>query len=135
MPQYRCLVQQGRLSQAKKAELAQEITRIHCELTNAPKHFVHVIFSESAPGDWFTAGAPSKFSIINAFIRAGRSDEQKKKLMQQISRRWSEVAGQPEGEIVVTMTDIASEHWMEAGHLMPQPGAEKEWFAQLGLEI
>lgn len=134
MPQYRCLVQQGRLNSAEKAELAHEITRIHCGLTGAPKHFVHVIFLEHPAGHWFTAGEQSSFSIVNASIRAGRSDAQKLMLMEQISRGWSQITGQSEREIVVTVTDIASEHWMEAGQLMPQPGEEKEWFARLGLE-
>lgn len=135
MPQYRCLVQRGRLSLEKKAEVAQEITRIHCELTAAPKHFVHVIFTDVPAGNWFTAGQDSSFSIINAFIRSGRTDEQKRRLMQQISRRWSEVTGQSEREIVVTLSDIRSETWMEAGQLMPQPGGEKTWFEQLGLTM
>jgi phenylpyruvate tautomerase PptA (4-oxalocrotonate tautomerase family) len=135
MPQYHCLVQQGRLSGEKKAEVAREITRIHCDLTNAPKHFVHVIFREVAPGDWFTADKQSSFSIVNAFIRAGRSDEQKQKLLTQIFSAWSKVTGQTERELVVTITDIRSETWMEAGQIMPQPGGEKEWFARLGIAI
>jgi phenylpyruvate tautomerase PptA (4-oxalocrotonate tautomerase family) len=135
MPQYHCLIQKGRLTAEKKAEIAREITRIHCALTNAPKHFVHIIFRELAPGDWFTADKPSSFSIVNGFIRAGRSDEQKQKLMTQISSGWSKVTGQTERELVVTITDIRSETWMEAGQLMPQPGGEKEWFARLGLEM
>ncbi len=115
MPQYHCLVHVGRLTAAKKAEVAREITRVHCALTNAPKHFVHVIFHEVATGDWFTADKPSSFSIVNAFIRAGRSDEQKQKLMTQISSEWTRVTGQTERELVVTITDIRSETWMEAG--------------------
>jgi phenylpyruvate tautomerase PptA (4-oxalocrotonate tautomerase family) len=134
MPQYRCLVQQGRLDTAKKTELAREITRIHCELTGAPKHFVHVIFQDHPAGDWFTAGERSSFSIVNASIRAGRSDAQKRNLMELISREWSRITGQSEREVVVTVTDIAPQHWMEAGQLMPQPGEEKQWFARLGLK-
>lgn len=135
MPQYRCLVQEGRFSKEVKAQLAGEITRVHCELTGAPAHFVHVLFSESGADDWFTAGNPSRFSIVNAFIRGGRSDDQKRKLLENISRGWSRISGQSEREIVVTITDIRSEHWMEAGHLMPQPGGEREWFARLGIDI
>jgi phenylpyruvate tautomerase PptA (4-oxalocrotonate tautomerase family) len=71
---------------------------------------------------------------VNASVRAGRSGAQKLKLMQQISREWSRIAGQPEREVVVTVTDIVPEHWMEAGQLMPEPGEEKEWFARLGLK-
>lgn len=134
MPQYRCLVQQGRFDTAKKTELAREIERIHCELTGAPKHFVHVIFQDHPAGDWFTAGERSSFSIVNASIRAGRSDAQKRNLMELISREWSRITGQSEREVVVTVTDIAPQHWMEAGQLMPQPGEEKQWFARLGLK-
>ena len=135
MPQYRCLVQHGRFSKEVKAELAREITRVHCELTGAPAHFVHVLFSEFGAGDWFTAGEQSRFSIVNAFIRSGRSDEQKRQLLVKISREWSRITGQSEREIVVTVTEIRFEHWMEAGQLMPQPGGEREWFARLGVKI
>jgi 4-oxalocrotonate tautomerase family enzyme len=135
MPQYHCLVQKDRFTNEKKAELANEITRIHCELTGAPAHFVHVLFTDFASGNWFTAAEPSGFSIVNAFIRAGRSDAQKQTLLEQISNSWSRITGQSELEIVVTVTDIKSEHWMEAGQLMPQPGEEKEWFARLGISI
>jgi 4-oxalocrotonate tautomerase family enzyme len=135
MPQYRCLIQQSRFSKETKAELAREITRVHCELTAAPAHFVHVFFSEFAPGDWFTAAKPSGFSIVNAFIRAGRSDDQKRQLLENISRGWSRITGQSEREVVVRVTDIRSEHWMEAGELMPQPGGERQWFARLGISI
>ncbi len=135
MPQYRCLVQEGRFSREVKEQLAGEITRVHCELTGAPAHFVHVLFAEFEADDWFTAGDPSRFSIVNAFIRAGRSDEQKRQLLENISRGWSRISGQSEREIVVTIADIRPEHWMEAGQLMPQPGEEKEWFARLGITI
>jgi phenylpyruvate tautomerase PptA (4-oxalocrotonate tautomerase family) len=133
MPQYHCVVQQNRWSAKQKSALAEAITAVHCEVTGAPRHFVHVIFHELSDVDWFTAGEVSHFSIVNAYIRAGRTDQQKADLMSQISRRWSEVTGQPERELVVTVTDLRPEHWMEAGQLMPQAGNEKEWFARLGL--
>jgi 4-oxalocrotonate tautomerase family enzyme len=135
MPQYHCIIQRGRLSAEKKAEVAREITGVHCALTNAPGHFVHVIFREVAQGDWFTGDEHSSFSIINGFIRAGRSDEQKQKLMARISSAWTRITGQVERELVVTIMDIRSETWMEAGELMPQPGGEKEWFERLGIKM
>jgi phenylpyruvate tautomerase PptA (4-oxalocrotonate tautomerase family) len=132
MPQYHCLTQADRWSEAQKAALAESITAVHCEVTGAPPHFVHVLFREIRRGDWFTSAQPSQFSIINAYIRAGRTDQQKAELMSQISRCWSDVTGQSERELVITVTDVRPEHWMEAGHLMPQPGEEKEWLEKLG---
>ncbi len=135
MPQYHCLIQQGHLSAEKKAEVAREITRIHCELTGAPVILFMSSFVKLRSETGSRRKKPSSFSIVNGFIRAGRSDEQKQKLMARISSGWSKVTGQTERELVVTMTDIRSETWMEAGQLMPQPGGEKEWFARLGLKI
>lgn len=134
MPQYHCLVQTIRWSAEQKSALAKAITAVHCEVTGAPRHFVHVLFCEIPIGDWFTSAQHSQFSIINAYIRAGRTDQQKAELMSQISRRWSEVTGQSERELVITVTDVRPEHWMEAGHLMPKPGEEKEWFEKLRKE-
>lgn len=133
MPQYHCLVQQNRWSAEQKTGLAQAITAVHCEITGAPRHFVHVFFHEIRDADWFAAGEVSGFSIVNAYIRAGRTDQQKAELMSQISRRWNEITGQSRRELVVTVTDLRPEHWMEAGHLMPRAGEEKDWFARLGL--
>jgi phenylpyruvate tautomerase PptA (4-oxalocrotonate tautomerase family) len=133
MPQYHCLVQQNRWNAEQKSALAHAITAVHCEVTGAPRHFVHVFFHEIRDGNWFTAGEVSGFSIVNAYIRAGRTDPQKAELMSQISRRWSQITGQSERELVVTVTDLRPEHWMEAGYLMPQAGEEKDWLARLGL--
>ena len=131
MPQYHCFVQRDRWSADQKAALAEAITSVHCEVTGAPRHFVHMIFHHMPKKDWFTAGAASRFSIVNAYIRSGRTDQQKAELMSQISRRWSEVTGQSERALVITLTDVRPEHWMEAGRMMPQPGEEKEWFERL----
>ena len=133
MPQYHCLVQQNRWSTEQKSALAQAITAVHCEVTGAPRHFVHVFFHDIRDGSWFTAGEVSGFSIVNAYIRAGRTDQQKAELMSQISRRWTQITGQLERELVVTVTDVRPEHWMEAGYLMPHAGQERDWFTRLGL--
>jgi phenylpyruvate tautomerase PptA (4-oxalocrotonate tautomerase family) len=46
MPFYQCQTPEGLLDEDKRAKLADEITRIHCETTGAPKMFVHVAFTE-----------------------------------------------------------------------------------------
>src|SRR5947209_7077736 len=115
MPQYHRLIQQGRLTAEQKTEVAREITRIHCELTNAPKHFVHVIFREVAAGDWFTADKPSSFSIVNGFIRAGRTDEQKQKLMAAISSGWSNRTGHSDRDVVLSILGLRLELLQAAG--------------------
>ena len=46
MPTYIVTAPQGRLSAAQKTMLAEEITRVHCEITGAPSYFAQVIFHD-----------------------------------------------------------------------------------------
>jgi len=131
MPIYRCLIQQNRFNAEQKRQIAQEITRIHAEVTGAPEIFVDVIFDEAALGDWFTGGALSSRSIIQAHIRAGRTEEQKTRLMAGISRSWKQVTGQAEQGLEITMTDFEAKHLMRGGRLLPEAGEEHQWLDQL----
>jgi phenylpyruvate tautomerase PptA (4-oxalocrotonate tautomerase family) len=131
MPIYRCLIQENRLDAEQKRQVAREITRIHAEVTGAPESFVDVIFDEAARGDWFTGGALSSRSIIQAQIRAGRTEEQKTRLMSGISRSWKQVTGQDEQDLEITMTDFEAKHLMRGGRLLPEAGAEHQWLDQL----
>jgi phenylpyruvate tautomerase PptA (4-oxalocrotonate tautomerase family) len=131
MPIYRCVIQQNRLAAEQKRQIALEITRIHAEVTNAPEVFVDVIFEEKSRGDWFTGGELSSRSVIQAHIRAGRTDEQKVRLMSGISRSWRQVTGQGEQDLEITLTDFPAKHIMRGGMLLPEPGHEHRWLDQL----
>jgi phenylpyruvate tautomerase PptA (4-oxalocrotonate tautomerase family) len=131
MPIYRCLVQQNRFNAEQKSKLACEITRIHAEVTGAPEIFVDVIFDEAAQGDWFTGGELSSRSIIQAHIRAGRTVEQKTRLLSSISRSWKLVTGQPEQDLEITLTDFEAKNIMRGGMLLPEAGEEHQWLEQL----
>src|SRR5258705_10226374 len=62
MPVYYCSIPEAALDDAKRRQIANDITRIHCEKTGAPPEFAHVLFVDAA------AGA----SVVGS-IRAGRS--------------------------------------------------------------
>ena len=131
MPIYQCLIQQNSLSAEQKQQMSAEITRIHRDVTGAPAIFVDVIFDEVPRGDWFTAGEPSSRSIIQAAIRAGRTDEQKASLMSQISRSWNRVTGQREEDLEIAVMDFPARYLMRGGMLLPEDGQEREWLARL----
>ena|SRR5215469_11111964 len=131
MPVYHCLIQQNSLSAEQKQKVAREITRIHGEVTGAPAVFVDVIFDEVPRGDWFTGGEHSSRAIIQAAIRAGRSDEKKARLMAEISRSWNQVTGQREQDLEIAVTDFQARHLMRGGMLLPEDGQEREWLARL----
>lgn len=130
MPIYRCLVQKNRLDGEQKRKVASEITRIHAEVTGAPESFVDVIFGEMVRGDWFTGGELSSRSLIQAHIRAGRTDEQKTRLMSAISQSWKQVTGQAEQDLEITLTDIEAKNIMRGGMLLPRAGEEHQWLEE-----
>ena len=133
MPLYTCLVRPGDLSPQQRAILAEEITRIHAEVTGAPRCFVQVFFREVAPGDGFVGGEPFAQASIVGLIRAGRSQEDKAKLLFSISQSWCQVTGHDERELFVGVVDVPAKNMMEDGDLLPEPGEEEAWLLEHGL--
>jgi hypothetical protein len=77
----------------------------------------------------YTAGEPDTHTtLINGTIRAGRSLAVRQNLMKAISQSWSSLTGQPEEQLLITITDADASTVMEAGLILPQPGEEAAWF-------
>jgi phenylpyruvate tautomerase PptA (4-oxalocrotonate tautomerase family) len=132
MPLYTCIARSGDLSPEQKAVLAGEITRVHADVTGAPRSFVQVFFREVAPGDGFVGGAPFAQASIVGLIRAGRTQEDKAKLLLSISQSWCQVTGQDEREVFIGVVDVPAKNIMEDGALLPEPGEEEAWVAEHG---
>ena len=81
MPLYICNSKPGTVSEEAKSKIANDVTHIHCEVTDAPATFVHVFFFENGPqpplGD--------KTAMIYGQIRAGRTDSQKADIRDQMA--------------------------------------------------
>ena len=130
MPIYQCSAQRGLLTEDMKAKVATAITEAHVDATGAPRVFVHVFFNEIPPGISYSAGEPdAKVSGITGQIRAGRTLEQKQRLIKQIVASWTEITGQPAKQLIAGLTEIDSEVQMEYGLILPKPGDEPAWFA------
>ena len=130
MPIYQCSAQRGLLTEDMKAKIATAITDAHVDYTGAPRSFVHVFFNEIPPGISYSAGEPdTEISGITGSIRAGRTLEQKQKLIKQIVASWTEITGQPAKHLIAGLTEIDSEVQMEYGLILPKPGDEPAWFA------
>ena len=97
MPIYQCSYQRGLLNEDTKAKVASAITDAHVEVTGAPRIFVHTFFNELPPGISFSADGPDlKISGITGQIRAGRSLEERQKLVKRIVASWTQLTGQPQ---------------------------------------
>lgn len=126
MPLYRCAVAKGSTTEDQRARIAVEIVRIHCGVTGAPPSFVHAFFSE-APLAELPAG---RSAFVLGSIRAGRSGEQKTRIVSELTDVVATVLGREPDEVGVALADIPSKWIMEGGELLPEPGEEEAWLAQ-----
>ena len=123
MPLYMCNAKKGTLSDAAKQKIAADITRIHCEVTNAPPDFVHAFFFEEAthmPLD-------GKSAFLFGTIRGGRNDGQKQRISEEMTRSIHTHADIPLDEIAPMILDVPASWTMEGGDILPEPGEEAEW--------
>jgi phenylpyruvate tautomerase PptA (4-oxalocrotonate tautomerase family) len=129
MPFYSCHVPAGSLTDDQKDDLAQAITRIHAEVTGAPPDLVHVIYSEFAAADSYTAGEPSSDIIITGHIRAGRSDADKQRLLREVASAGAAISRRPLDTIAIFIRDVLPKYVLESGQIAPELGEEDAWLA------
>jgi phenylpyruvate tautomerase PptA (4-oxalocrotonate tautomerase family) len=132
MPTYVCAVKNGQLNNEQKQGIASAITRLHSEATGAPTWFVQVVIDENEQRQRYLGGQPTAHHIwIRANIRAGRTSEQRRRLMLSIMQAVSEISGVEESAIWVYLCNLAPDDMVEYGHALPLPGAEQAWFEGL----
>jgi phenylpyruvate tautomerase PptA (4-oxalocrotonate tautomerase family) len=119
MPLYVCSLPPDALDDRKRQRIADAITRIHCDLTAAPATFVHVVFRDSESEQYMVLGT----------IRAGRSDDTKGAIKQQMAEAVAEIVRADAGNVLVFVRDVPASWVMEGGAIMPEPGEEDDWLA------
>ncbi len=136
MPSYVCSVPNGTLSEAQKQEIATSITGRHCETTGAPPFFVQVIIEEEGALKRYIGGlATTEYIWIRADLRAGRSEEQLKKLMLHIVDDVSRISGIPVENVWINLCMLEPTDMVEYGRVLPGPGKEQQWFEALPLSV
>ena len=130
MPLYQCISPEGLLDDSGREKIAAEITRIHCNATGAPPSFVNVLFLDTPRGKFFVEGRPSNHSVVLGGIREGRDVATRQAMLRDLSQMWARLTGQPEGELLVALSERPSENAMEAGLILPRPGDEAQWFRE-----
>jgi phenylpyruvate tautomerase PptA (4-oxalocrotonate tautomerase family) len=133
MPTYTVTAPDGRLSSQQRQRIAAEITRIHHEITGAPTYFAQVIFVDVKPGNYFVGGIAlaSDQLFVHGQIRAGRSAENKQRLIVQILDAAADAAAMPKSHVWVYITELPAAQMAEFGHVLPEPGEETAWTAAL----
>lgn len=123
MPLYRCAVAEGLTTEAQRARIAKEVMRIHCDVTGAPASFVHAFFAERSAAEL----PQGKVAFVLGSIRWGRTDEQKARIVSELTDVVASVIGRERNQVGVATVDVPSKWNMEGGELLPEPGEEAEW--------
>jgi phenylpyruvate tautomerase PptA (4-oxalocrotonate tautomerase family) len=130
MPLYQVIAHKDLLTDDLRRSIAGEITRIHTANTGAPAVFVNVLFQDPPAGSLFTAGEPSRTTIIVGNIRAGRELAVRQAMLRELAEMWTAQTGQSSGELLMSIQEVDPLASMEAGLIMPAPGEEDAWFAE-----
>jgi len=87
MPLYRCIVPPNVTTYEQRAEIAERVTRIHCDVTGGLPLFVHTFFAEDDAGML----PADKRALMLGSIRAGRTGEQKARLVAELAQSLARV--------------------------------------------
>jgi len=126
MPLYHCTIPEGSTSLEQRSRIAADVTRIHCETTGAPAAFVHTFFVEAPAGQL----PPGRAAVVLGSIRAGRSPEQKQRLLSELKAAIAKALDGAVEEIQVVTVDVPARWVMEGGEVLPEPGEEEAWLAK-----
>ena len=130
MPVYQVVSPEDLLTDQQRRQIVEEITRIHTTATGAPEAFVNVFFQDVPPGRMFSAGKPSRLSLIVGSIREGRTIELRQQVLRDLSEMWASITGTSEAELLLAIQETNPLTAMEMGLIFPLPGEEESWFEE-----
>jgi len=133
MPTYTVTSTAGTLDADRRQRVATAITRTHHEATGAQTFFAQVIFVEVDAANWFISGAPvpPRSIFVHGQIRGGRSAELKRALLTDLLDATAGTAGVATTGVWVYLVELPAAHMAEFGHVLPEPGDEAQWLANL----
>jgi phenylpyruvate tautomerase PptA (4-oxalocrotonate tautomerase family) len=133
MPTYYLSASEGVFSPAIKKQLAKDVTQIHHEETGAQSFFAQVIFGDIPSNSHFVGGreVSSKHVFLHGHIRAGRTDDQKNRLLTRVVDTISDVTLIQKLYIWAYLVELPASQMVEFGHFLPLPGREQNWLEAL----
>ncbi|MDH3683561.1 MAG: tautomerase family protein [Acidimicrobiia bacterium] len=120
MPLYRCTAPTGTLDTKRRQGVVDAITSIHCELTGAPKTFVHVQFHDAT-------GEEATPVVLHGGIRAGRTAETTAELVRRCVTTVAGILELSESDVSMRTSSTPASWIFEGGRVLPEPGEEEAW--------
>jgi phenylpyruvate tautomerase PptA (4-oxalocrotonate tautomerase family) len=136
MPTYTVYSPVGVLSDAQKRAIAREVTHVHSQVTGAQTFFAQVVFQDVPAGNWFIGGAPleGKQIYLCGHVRGGRPAQMKRKLVLAIRDALVAHASVDGIQVWVYIVELPAALMVEYGHVLPEPGQETKWLADMPVE-
>jgi phenylpyruvate tautomerase PptA (4-oxalocrotonate tautomerase family) len=120
MPVYEFTAPAGAATLARKAEIAQAVTRVHTEVTGAPASYVHCSFAEAPRGSMFVSGEEAIAPRMIGLIRSGRSEALRGRLLHAIADAWSDITGEPKDDLALFLYEVPGANCLEYGEILPE---------------
>lgn len=111
MSVYMCNLLRGKIPDHAKRNIAADITKVHCELTDTAPDLVHVFFFEDVP----RTALSGKSIFMFGNICGSRLSFSKEDLIEQIGRIIHRHSDVPMRELFVDTTDIPADWVLEGG--------------------
>ena len=105
MPDYACIVQQGQEAERRRDALEQGLRRIARDCFGDDPAAVEFRWTAMPEGMAWTAGEPSRSSIVVRSVPVGFDDARREAFMKSVCDLWIETTGCSIEEIVVTAFD------------------------------
>ena len=120
MPVYEFVAPTGAATLDHRAEIARAVTKVHCEITGAPAHYVHCSFTDAPGGSMFVSGEETTSPRMMGLIRSGRSKELRGRLLHGIADAWSEITGDSKEELAIFLYEVPGANRFEYGSITPE---------------
>jgi phenylpyruvate tautomerase PptA (4-oxalocrotonate tautomerase family) len=118
MPLYTAITEYDCLSDETKAQIGEEITRIHAAVMKVPRNFVHVIFLSYPKHSGYTAGEGAPTAALDCVLRSGHTVEEKADLLKQLWSLFQHLTGVATEQLAISLQEIPSSNAMEMGRIM-----------------
>jgi len=117
MPMYQFTVTEGSRSATRKREIAEAITKAHCDVTGAPARYVNCTFNVVPEDGIYIAGEAVSGARMVGIIRR-RPEALKRELLLALGRAWASAAGEPFEDAVMALVEIPGYQGLEDGVLL-----------------
>lgn len=137
MPTYIVHYREASLNPETKASIAEGLAEAHERVTGAPRAFAQILFREMKTENWYIGGKviDTPFVFLFGYIRSGRETDLKHELIREHTSVLVQKGGFLPEQTRITLSEVPASHISEYGQIVPEPGHELAWIANLPAHV